>query len=394
MKNVHPLNKIKLAGTIIGFVIVTLVIGIKDPGQVRANTNDNVHGYLFSDMPTASDQTQTPTNTYGGQGLGYVSLNNVAPDPVLPGTYGVSFDFQTGKFSGYGWSEYGNYVDFAPTASTPSGSGTNAGPAYIDTACLATAGPCSVRGWIRFTQAGMNFLGGWDGWVSLHGTAANGSVYGVMYNPTNGQLSGKAWGSDVVGWLDFSNAKIDMVPTGMTCQDANGNVYSWTPPAQPPIQCAPTQTCFDQNGNPHTYALGSPMPAICIGFGQICFDDQGVAHTYPQGAPMPAVCQALSDYCNLVPGDQTQADLAFPGLSYNNTWYGLASNICKPDQCKDTSDPETYGFQAYVPFTGSNGESYNIDPTDGVCKKQTVIPPCTDPAICPKLPLKPIYKEN
>jgi hypothetical protein len=373
--NIHPLNKIKLFGTIVSVLVVGLVVGIKDPGQARANTNDNIHGYLFSDMPDPANQTEVPGNVYGGQGLGYVSLNNVAPDPVLPGSYGVNFDSMTGKFQGYGWSEYGNYVDFAPTATTPSGLGTTSGPIRINTSCLMTAGPCSVLGWIRYSQVGMSSLGGWDGWVSMHGTAADGSTYGVMYDPVAGTFSGAGWGSDVVGWVDFSEAYVaPLNQLGMTCQDAQGNTYSWTPPANPPQQCSPTQTCYDSAGNPHTYSLGSPMPGICS---------------------TPTNTNPNNDVCS-VAGIQTVSQMNFPGYPYGNppVWYGLANGICQPDACKDNpSDQETYGFQAYVPFTGSNNNTYVID-SDGVCKKQADVIPCTDPANCPVVPIKPIYKEN
>ena len=48
--------------------------------------------------------------------------------------------------------------------------------------------------------------GGWDGWVSMSGTAAGG--YGVNLDPVTGQGSGYAWGGDVLGWIDFSDVTV------------------------------------------------------------------------------------------------------------------------------------------------------------------------------------------
>ncbi|MEI6345983.1 MAG: hypothetical protein WCO79_02005 [bacterium] len=44
--------------------------------------------------------------------------------------------------------------------------------------------------------------GGWRGWISLSSTADSGN-YGVQLE-SNGQYSGYAWGSDVIGWMQFT----------------------------------------------------------------------------------------------------------------------------------------------------------------------------------------------
>jgi len=52
------------------------------------------------------------------------------------------------------------------------------------------------------TQSSETGSGGWDGWISLKGTSPN---YGVVGTST-GAFVGFAWGSDVIGWVDFSLA--------------------------------------------------------------------------------------------------------------------------------------------------------------------------------------------
>ncbi|MEI8339151.1 MAG: EB domain-containing protein [bacterium] len=59
--------------------------------------------------------------------------------------------------------------------------------------------------------------GGWDGWISLSGTTTAREKYGIS-GLSGDALTGFAWGSDVLGWLDFFDVKIDFA----TC--ANGEV--------------------------------------------------------------------------------------------------------------------------------------------------------------------------
>src|SRR2546421_530161 len=70
-------------------------------------------------------------------------------------------------------------------------------------------------GWISFNNqnggsgcstvlAPASVTGGWDGWISLKGTASDGSPYGVTL--TNNAFTGYAWGGPVVGWIQFNPA--------------------------------------------------------------------------------------------------------------------------------------------------------------------------------------------
>jgi hypothetical protein len=44
---------------------------------------------------------------------------------------------------------------------------------------------------------------GWDGWISL-----NGDNYGVSFSSVTQRFSGYAWGSDVVGWINFIDVSL------------------------------------------------------------------------------------------------------------------------------------------------------------------------------------------
>ena len=201
-------------------------------GMVAADQGDNVTGWAWSDMPTSSDQITTPDNHSGGRGLGWISLNS-SNSGSGGGSYGVKIDQATGKFSGYGWSEYGGWVDFSPSGGFPEEPFHGA---QVDPTCLASTTGCAITGWIRYTSAPNDpQAGGWDGWVKMSGTSRaqltqtecqaqfpedypNCSniqfTYGVrLLAPTaNGtrSFSGKAWGARVVGWVDFQWATVKL----------------------------------------------------------------------------------------------------------------------------------------------------------------------------------------
>ncbi len=105
----------------------------------------------------------------------------------LAGDKPVTIDTD-GVFSGYGWSSNIGWLQFNPAGPYPTA--PNHG-VQID---LTTN---TMSGWGRFLSNG----GGWDGWVNFSN---------VKYLPENKQFSGYAWGADVVGWLDMSQAFADL----------------------------------------------------------------------------------------------------------------------------------------------------------------------------------------
>ena len=141
------------------------------------------------------------------------------------GTYKVTLDPVTGKFSGYAWSENGGWVNFAPSGSFPSAAGTTAQSAYVDPTCLADkTRTCLVKGWIRFME-GTTGNSSWDGWVNMeifndstaaaaYSFALSAPAKGVQLLPeANGfrNMSGYAWGDDLAGIIGFSKAKVELI---------------------------------------------------------------------------------------------------------------------------------------------------------------------------------------
>ncbi len=386
--NIHPLNKLKIAGTVVTMVVVALVVIIKTPDMSHASGTGNVHGFLWSDMPDDADHVLHPTNGFGGRGFGWISLNSdglQAPAPgtpsnpsaATPNNYGVSID-TNGVFSGYGWSENGGWLDFAPAGPFPPYN--DATPAKVMPSCWANPDPaiwCNVIGWARFTAGTDAQSGGWDGWVSLNSDSA--PVYHVAYQRSTGKFQGYAWGGTNAGWIKFDGAYADVV--------------------QP-------NTCIDTTtGQTISYPANSPMPAGCVPppINDICpnnsVPDKNPALQGTQTGTGPWLgsngtwygpdingdgsCDKTNDLCPITPpGNQSPNQT----MTWNvgGVWYGMSNNICIPSVCSNYS-----GFYATPPA--------NEIIIQGQCVK--LIDYCKlNPTQCSgggaNGPLKPIYKEN
>ncbi len=127
-----------------------------------------------------------------------------------------------GSLVGYAWSEHIGWVQFGGLSNIPSTTGNPSINARID--------GNSLVGWARAVVgiSGVN-TGGWDGWISLRGLSTTAAPYGVSVNGNN--FGSYAWGSDVVGWIDFSGvSKITQAasctgPGGITIAD--GSTYTY-----------------------------------------------------------------------------------------------------------------------------------------------------------------------
>ena len=140
-------------------------------------------------------------------------------------TYGVFMDNSTGNLSGYAWSSSVGWIKFGDLSGWPTGGNTtpsNAKIAFGKLVGWARACSATIGGNCSSMQAKS---GGWDGWISLDG----GTKYGVSLSGNN--FSGFAWGSDVIGWTDFSDVKLESSIAGLVTVDitsASSSVASGT----------------------------------------------------------------------------------------------------------------------------------------------------------------------
>jgi hypothetical protein len=179
--------------------------------------------------------------------IGWIDFGNAGA------TYGVKLAMSgaTRNLSGYAWSSNIGWVTFNNTE-CPVGVtgncqprvewGVNGGPAVpvkgFARACGVFANGCTSGTPLKNGGVTGLTLGGWDGFISLGDSNTADSVnYGVKINTGTGVATGRGWGSEVVGWVDFNGVKIDV-----TCTPTN--------PCPPPsgIKLIPT-------------AAGAPVPA-------------------------------------------------------------------------------------------------------------------------------------
>ncbi|MES2216495.1 MAG: hypothetical protein V4481_04340 [Patescibacteria group bacterium] len=168
-----------------------------------------------------------------------------------------------GDITGYGFSSNVGWLKFGPfdgDANFPAAQGeygTNEYGAHID---ISTG---KLTGWIRACSAtensdcgtGVTRAGGWDGWISLSGIIPGGSSYGVTLSTSTGVISGKAWGGEVIGWLDFNQ---------VICPSCIGIVVD--PGPAPTCNLTATPATIDP-ADPHTVAItwNSTNATACYG---------------------------------------------------------------------------------------------------------------------------------
>lgn len=301
MIQIHIPRALKNILMIVGSVVIA---GLVATNVVLASATDNFFGYAWS------------TN------IGWVKVNNcTSATDCPPGvSYGLTMASSGAQraITGYAWSSNIGWITFNTQRQSsgydvavncpPTLSGGTNCDAYVDWG--ASGGiAVPVKGWARACSVYIDCTdpsrglketyetGNWDGWIALGDTDTSDSVsYGVKLNTTTGQMSGYAWGSGVVGWVDFSGVTIvdDCTRTGIC-----------PPPVCPNGTPAPggdTANCFCPDGV-------TPMPptGICIGDptcpngtpvppSGICVPDP----TCPNGTPIPpsGVCSSNPPQCS------------------------------------------------------------------------------------------------
>lgn len=181
-------------------------------GWISFNNKDcdtNNNGYV--DVACGSvDDTSVPSKNYTVRVAEFNRFSSLPANTTDP-------------FSGWAWSSNIGWISF-----NGSDTGTTTSPlAYIDW------NTGKVYGWARALSGCQelpstfgvdNTVGGpnqpscssngpgaasndWDGWIKLSGIAIDGSTYGVQL--VGGNLTGYAWGGDVVDWVRFSGTATD-----------------------------------------------------------------------------------------------------------------------------------------------------------------------------------------
>lgn len=161
---------------------------------------------------------QTPTGAYLS---GYAWSENIGWISFATSTYnpnGVTLD-SSGNLSGYAWSENIGWIQF--------GDGLSGFPGGLNTInSSARFNGTNLVGWAKALSANGN---GWDGWISFSGSTTSSGSYGV--SQSGASLSGYAWGSDVVGWVQFNSlfGGVSVLNVAGVCGSAQGGQTTSAP---------------------------------------------------------------------------------------------------------------------------------------------------------------------
>lgn len=161
-------------------------------------------GGIYFNSQSAKAQTQPGYAILSGyawsSNIGWIKMSSDASDSR---SFGVSMS--AGVLSGYAWSPNVGWLWFDPSLRGPTGADQSAR--------LANG---AITGWARFCSVFASGCsgalksdaerGGWDGWLKMGGgmLSAGGPLAGGGVTLSGDQLSGYAWGSENVGWVDFS----------------------------------------------------------------------------------------------------------------------------------------------------------------------------------------------
>lgn len=157
-------------------------------------------------FPTSAQTTSTSIVGWAwSSNIGWISFSstNSTSDG---GDYGITMD-GNGVWSGYAWSDNIGWIKMNPDGPYPET--PNSGVKLDGTNLKGWARACGVfqSGCLAPTKTILGTeLGGWDGWIKMSGKWGNGAndSYGVSKLNDSDQFEGYAWGSDVIGWVNFS----------------------------------------------------------------------------------------------------------------------------------------------------------------------------------------------
>lgn len=162
------MSALRIVSLVSVLLVSVLFIAAGDPRPVLSQgVGVPITGYAWSDT------------------IGWLDLNCSNSNTCADNNFGLAIATD-GTLSGYAWSENIGWI----SANTADVAGCPSSP------CAPKISGTAATGWLSALAADGE---GWDGWISL-----SGSGYGPVIS--SGDFSGYSWGSDVVGWVDWSYA--------------------------------------------------------------------------------------------------------------------------------------------------------------------------------------------
>lgn len=199
---------VHIALVILGAVAIAGVFLSVPAETVESQSSATISGYAWSDT------------------IGWISMSCSNTGTCGTSNYSILYG-HGGTLGGYAWSDSIGWV----SAQSSDLAGCPANP------CTARLSGGRFTGWLRALGATGVGAGGWDGWIRLDGPG---------YGPTetSGNVSGYAWGSTVVGWVDFDRVVVTYsCPAFYSCS-GNSIVYqSSTCQVTTITTCVPPSMC-------------------------------------------------------------------------------------------------------------------------------------------------------
>jgi len=239
-------REIRRSLRLVGFLCFVLLVA----GGISASFPNNRQLLVPQVAHASADLGQISGNAWSDT-IGWISFDNSLVSVASDGT-----------LSGYAWSDHIGWVSFSVADLTGCPSGT----------CPAQIVGTALQGWAKATATDGN---GWDGWISLSNTG----VTLAGGTSVTGPFSGYGWGSEVVGWVDFSGVNFVRAapppPTTLTLTANPPKVragattqLSWTSPGDLVGPCtmtrSPTNGSYPQTGIPTGATSGGPVATDAI----------------------------------------------------------------------------------------------------------------------------------
>jgi len=135
---------------------------------------------------------------WGSDVVGWIGMMGVGAY-----NYGLNINTENFKLRGHIWSDNLGWITFNRDGPLGAGEPPENDPCPLEDDCIAMFDPdeSTLSGWARAIRYG----DGWDGWISLRGTALDESTYGVSLNPATRHFEGWAYGGEVLGWISFNS---------------------------------------------------------------------------------------------------------------------------------------------------------------------------------------------
>lgn len=283
--------------------------------------------------------------------------------------YNVNITDTTGYLFGYAWNDNVGWIRFDPSVPCP-GMGCSSGRfarALSGTGNISTGGTAEFTGWIDFNN------------VTIPSNYVNGKR----------NLSGYAWGGDVIGWIEMGDVyvaepvkSVTLSPAGSTVASGSNVTLSWTAPGyqMAGTTCAktasPANTAWSGTVTPplNVPVTGTQSVAIsatttftisCTNNGTTKTASQTFTVSAPASVTLSPASQTFSGGVS-VPLSWTSSNFPTTGTT---TCVGTTSGFSNPNWTTGNLVPVASGSRGATMSTSAGSYTYTVTCTNGAVSR-------------------------